>query len=509
MLSNQTLELIIAAAVLFFILSLSLNRHSLKKRFRASQKRLMMLYAEIDEMHRFLQRQGGTNDPEPLYELIFDTLNDVLAVDSAVIFLLASGSGGEKRRLNLVAHRGIDESLTDLIRSIEFGSNTATERAVDECKPVYRTIADYPEGPLKDLLRAKDGTMVIALPVCTSGKAMGALTIGLRNRHTLKPGDEELLKILSDQVGTVLLNLTLYSSLSESENNYRTIFNLAVESIFVHSLDGVILDANRAAAQRLGYSVDELKGRSCASVESPETSSRSAASVARVVTENQVGFESIHITSGGERIPVGINSSLIQFGGRPAVLSVVRDISRQKETEALLAEAARTDHLTQAENRRAFDERFRDARSPAANAMVIPWRLLLLDVDDFKQVNDSYGHGTGDTVLKGLVKVIAGAIRESDFFARYGGEEFIVALVECSREETLAAAERIRRAVATMRTTVGNEQIGITVSLGISEVIAEDPDPAAAVRRADHALYTAKASGKNRVGLEPGTGPTD
>jgi len=160
-----------------------------------------------------------------------------------------------------------------------------------------------------------------------------------------------------------------------------------------------------------------------------------------------------------------------------------------------LEQLALTDMLTGLHNRNSANGRLRREflrfkRSGSCYA------LLFLDLDHFKQVNDTYGHETGDQVLRLLAKVLMGAIRESDYVARYGGEEFLVLLPDTNLDGALVLAERIRVNVMEQALPLVNH---VTVSIGVAVVHAEDENEDASVRRADEAMYQAKTDGRNLV----------
>jgi len=160
------------------------------------------------------------------------------------------------------------------------------------------------------------------------------------------------------------------------------------------------------------------------------------------------------------------------------------------------AYAAEHDHLTGAPTRRAFFEvagrELARARRQAGSV-----GLLLVDADHFKRINDTYGHGVGDQVLRDLVQRIMGVIRKNDFCARLGGEEFAVLLPDTSMEAALVAAERLRTALDRPAPATG-AGAPYTVSIGLAMLEAgEEFD--SLMQRADAALYAAKEAGRNRV----------
>ncbi len=135
-----------------------------------------------------------------------------------------------------------------------------------------------------------------------------------------------------------------------------------------------------------------------------------------------------------------------------------------------------------------------------------PLSILMIDIDHFKQFNDSYGHQIGDQVLRLVAKVLQESVREGDLAARYGGEELIAVLPEATLDGCADIAERIRRRISDARLTrraTGEEISSITVSIGVAQFrLAESAE--ILIERCDRALYQAKRSGRNRAVSEDG-----
>lgn len=125
--------------------------------------------------------------------------------------------------------------------------------------------------------------------------------------------------------------------------------------------------------------------------------------------------------------------------------------------------------------------------------------LLMMDIDHFKTLNDTYGHLTGDEVLAAVAQILSQSIRSIDYAARYGGDEFIIILVETSAAQALKTAERICNQVEGMVYNIDGSSIAVTVSIGIVQCQPEDETPTAVLARADMALYEAKRAGRNRA----------
>lgn len=130
-----------------------------------------------------------------------------------------------------------------------------------------------------------------------------------------------------------------------------------------------------------------------------------------------------------------------------------------------------------------------------------PFAAAMLDIDHFKQVNDKYGHAVGDAVIRELVKTCSYGLRTSDYFGRVGGEEFVCVMPETEAAEALACAERMRRAITTLRLPTERGTVQFTVSAGVAELDKHHAGWEALLNDADGALYRAKSNGRNRVVL--------
>lgn len=164
-----------------------------------------------------------------------------------------------------------------------------------------------------------------------------------------------------------------------------------------------------------------------------------------------------------------------------------------------LEEIARADldALTNLPNRGAYDKRFNEEfkrwlRHPD------PLCIAVIDVDHFKKINDNYGHSVGDKTLQIVAQTLRKSLRETDFLARYGGEEFVCLMINTDAKKMLTPLEKLRKAVSSIPFKVKNDRLNITVSVGVTMLLATD-NVHTAFDRADKALYEAKDSGRNRI----------
>lgn len=174
-------------------------------------------------------------------------------------------------------------------------------------------------------------------------------------------------------------------------------------------------------------------------------------------------------------------------------LTKITIIAYQNKLEKMATE----DRLTGAYNRHTFDIIYDQMLKEARRKQII-FSLIMFDIDDFKHINDKFGHLSGDEVLKNIVTVTLACIRESDILCRWGGEEFLILLKECDLINALDMAEKIRKSIKDKSIVRNGEAIPTTVSLGVAQYRAADNE-GILLKRVDDALFRAKALGKDRA----------
>ncbi|WP_457643260.1 diguanylate cyclase [Persephonella sp.] len=280
-----------------------------------------------------------------------------------------------------------------------------------------------------------------------------------------------------------------------SDEIFRVLLEMAPVGIFLQC-DGKLMYVNPTLASIVETVPGELIGTGIFNFIHPDDIEK----VKSIVEKRKKGenFRKKYIiriiTKKGNTRWVEITSDTIRFRGKTCSIGSGIDITEMKELENNLRNLATIDQLTGIYNRYAF-EKFLEEESHRAQRYGSEFALIMFDIDNFKQVNDHYGHQTGDRVLKELVQVVKSVIRNSDIFARWGGEEFMILLPIKNKEDALKVAEKVRKTVEKHRfKDVGH----LTVSLGVS-FFRKDDTIKSLIRRADTALYTAKKEGKNRT----------
>ena len=257
---------------------------------------------------------------------------------------------------------------------------------------------------------------------------------------------------------------------------------------------------NHGARVNLGYSMEELRALTPLDLK-PLFTAEAFDELIRPLREGRrddLVFETVHRRKDGSVYDVEVHLQLMREETPPVFVAIVQDITERKQLERELRELATSDPLTGIANRRYFldqlgEEMYRIDRYGGFAA------LLMLDLDHFKRINDTWGHAAGDQVLRHFTEQVGGRLRETDLIGRLGGEEFAVLLPETTLESAFSLAERIRRRVSEASVSSEKGEIHYTVSIGVTEIAPADAIPDDPLVRADEALYRAKADGRNRV----------
>ena len=215
-------------------------------------------------------------------------------------------------------------------------------------------------------------------------------------------------------------------------------------------------------------------------------------------------FEWLHRSRLAENIPCEVTIVRAEQESSPYLMCYINDLRSARKSAKMaerlneLEQIAYTDPLTGAYNRRYFMDRAEEAFS-RTKAETEPFAIIMLDIDHFKAVNDSFGHPLGDEVLKILVSRIQNVIKKGTVFARFGGEEFIVMLPDVPKSIAEDVAWRINKAVESQIFSMSDLELSITVSCGVAAWVSGDGQLEDVIMQADKALYAAKAAGRNTV----------
>ena len=287
-------------------------------------------------------------------------------------------------------------------------------------------------------------------------------------------------------------------ALQESGHRYQTLFSQSLDAIFITGLDGTVLDANPGAAKMLGYEVEEMKGLHARVFSAPDEKTDTDNVISKLLAgEALPPYERLALRKDGTVFPVEIRAVLVRDAdGNPLYIqSTSHNISERKNIEQQLHYLATHDPLTGLPNRSLFFDRLQQALARARRTE-LKVAILFIDLDGFKQVNDTYGHAIGDRILEAITKRLETCFRESDTLARMGGDEFTLILENITDlEQAISLSERVLSSLKELFLVQGHE-ISVSASMGLSLFPEDGEDGELLVNRADNAMYAAKHTGK-------------
>ncbi len=301
-------------------------------------------------------------------------------------------------------------------------------------------------------------------------------------RRRIEPLEEQC-RILRERIDS------LQSKVSSCVGRYLAMkdFHLSLQTeVLARAVIDKIFKLTNSAEAAVGVFMPD--GKPAVMVGVPEEKTQAVLQTAKWVKEDLIEGMKIRLAVNGENVDEALKELVLPLP----------TLWRQSILYARVEEMAIVDRLTGLYVRRLFDERLHQEMIRAA-ANQRPLSLILIDVDHFKQFNDTFGHLLGDAVLTSICRTLAAEIRKIDFAARYGGEEMTVILPETPLDPAVHIAERIRKAVENVTVPHEGQSLRVTASFGVAEYSPNLHAPADFVHRADQALYHAKSNGRNRV----------
>ncbi|MDQ1591564.1 MAG: hypothetical protein QOG71_2191 [Pyrinomonadaceae bacterium] len=290
-------------------------------------------------------------------------------------------------------------------------------------------------------------------------------------------------------------------ALRESEERYRELFENANDLVYTHDLAGNFTSLNKTGERITGYTREEAVSLNIAQVIVPEHLALAREMMARKgSTDEATVYEVDIIAKDGRRVPLEVSTRLVYRNGVPCgVQGIARDIAERKHTEAKLLHNAYHDALTGLPNRNLFTDHLQMAVERARRHADYVFAVLFLDLDRFKNVNDSLGHTVGDQLLVALSRRLQHCLRPSDVVARLGGDEFAILLndIGAQPDEAVALAERVQQELM-QPFNLGGHEVFTTASIGIALSTTGYETPEAVLRDADTVMYRAKSLGKAR-----------
>jgi diguanylate cyclase (GGDEF)-like protein/PAS domain S-box-containing protein len=319
----------------------------------------------------------------------------------------------------------------------------------------------------------------------------------------VRPSPDDSLLLSQSFVGVVHMSVLLLAAgmtvrdraeraLRQGEAAKTAIVQAAPDCVITMDDQERIIELNPAAEQTFGYTLGEVRGKDLAAVVIPSRlRGRYRGTLKRTLLDRRVEITAMR--RDGSEFPVELRMTRIAFDGGALFTAYVRDITDRKRAEARLRFLADHDPLTGLLNRRRFEEELR-RHVAYADRYTFGGVLLIMDLDHFKQINDTLGHSAGDAVIKNVAELLKRRLRRWDTVGRLGGDEFAMLLPSADEQSAHAIVADLQSALGDQVTPVGGHDIHVTASIGIAPVtgatVAER-----LVAQADIAMYKAKELG--------------
>ncbi len=422
----------------------------------------LTLECEAETLRRQLE-EGRTLEQELRHKKAFLKRTDRLA-----------GVGGWE--LDLTNNTIIWSDETCRIHEVPIGYQPSLEEALEFYAPEGRPIIK--EAVKKAIVSGEDWDLQLPL-VTAKGRKIWVRAVG-----AVEYDDEGRPRCVGGALQDVTLRKRVIAALEASDRRYRKLFQYSLGLICTHDHEGVLLSINPAAAKSLGYSIGEMIGRPLTDFMRPELRGKFQAYLLRVMrNDSDAGMLELIAKDGSEHI-WQYHNVLDDEGDDPYVLGHAQDVTERQQHERKLHEWSMRDTLTGCYNRRYLAEL-------TASHGDEHWGCIVIDLDHFKQVNDTYGHQRGDEVLIGMARFLSSHVRPQDAVIRLGGDEFLVLLREAEGGLTANVVARIDadRAAAPIAFTLGSATLDQEMSLE------------AGLAAADRRLYQAR-EGRPRHGRQ-------
>ena len=313
-------------------------------------------------------------------------------------------------------------------------------------------------------------------------------------------------------VGDVTERKATETMLLEAEERYRNLVVTAHDLVWSMDNKGRWTYLNKAVTDIYGYQADEMLFKHYSDYQIPESRDRDLSALETILSGKEiVGYETVHINKQGEQIHISFNAKPTKNpdGSVAYITGTARDITSKKAYENELTYQAQHDSLTGIYNRKYFQQELERVVSRVARSAA-DCAVFYMDLDQFKYVNDTVGHGAGDKLLLETTELLRSHIREGDLLARFGGDEFTVLLYNLDREEACTVAEGIRKLFENYQFLDSGKSFNVTLTLGIACITNQTKSADEVLSQADIACNIAKSNGRNRIHIaEPGNNEKD
>jgi diguanylate cyclase (GGDEF)-like protein/PAS domain S-box-containing protein len=340
------------------------------------------------------------------------------------------------------------------------------------------------------------------MPIIVNGTFWGYFTVDdTQAVRTWSTVEVDALRTFADVIGAIIARDAKVEELHRSEEQFRTVSDTVLDAIVMIDIDGRVRYWNRAAERIFGYTAAEAEGKQIHEWMTPSRYRSEADAGFAGFVETGTGpllgktVELGALRKDGVEIEIELSLNAMTVGRDRYAVGIARDITERNRTSALIERMARYDVLTELPNRRLFVEALDHAIGRAKRSRQL-FAVLYLDLDGFKDVNDTLGHPTGDALLQAVAARLHANVRSVDTIARFGGDEFAAIQIDIHEASDAAALAKKLVTMLGKPFEIDGNTIHTGTSIGIAVYGPDSPDAVALLAHADIALYRAKGDGR-------------
>lgn len=381
----------------------------------------------------------------------------------------------------------------------KFGAKGLLGRTWVERRPVWITDVTADANFARADTAAQAGIRAaVGIPVLAVNEVVAVLEFFMREQRAEDPRLIEVVFAAASQLGPLVRRKRAEQSLRAREMHLRTVVDAEPECVKILAADGTLKEMNAAGLAMIeADDLEQAQGQALIKLIAPEHRATFAAFMDSVARGNKGVFEFEIVGLRGTRRWLESHAvPMVEEDGERVVLAVTRDITERKRAQAQLAFLAHHDVLTGLPNRALYTDRLQQAMIEADRHKRMVG-VVFLDLDRFKNVNDTLGHDAGDALLKAVSERLIGAVRKGDTVARLSGDEFTLILADMGQLEDAARIAQKILDVFVPPFHIGGRELYLTVSLGVTLYPVDGTDCQVLLRNADVAMYRAKDEGRN------------
>jgi len=368
---------------------------------------------------------------------------------------------------------------------------------------LIRDVLAMPQSDIKDTLLKQNIKSLVTIPLIQEGICKGFVGFdAVKTKHTFTTSEIKLLELFANLLVNIEDRRKIEGELSHEKTFLKTLIQTIPDLIWLKDTEGRYLACNKRFEDFFGQKEENIVGKTDYDFVDKELANLFRANDKKAIQTNKKSVNEEEITfavDGHTEVVLTSKIPMYSSNGKVmGVLGVARDITERKEHEHHLEYIAHYDALTGLANRVLFSDRINQAMIQTRRHG-FSFAVVYLDLDGFKEVNDTYGHDYGDEFLSLLAQKMKKSLREGDTIARLGGDEFVVLLLDIkSHEDSIQMLQRLLEA-SSQKIDINKTEISVTSSLGVTFFDKNDnTDADQLLRQADQAMYQAKLLGKNR-----------